>query len=58
MSVALSKAELLDPAAKYFRNLNVPDVEFEAKKRKIFKAMYDMKKDLKKKKDKRASISS
>jgi predicted nucleotide-binding protein (sugar kinase/HSP70/actin superfamily) len=56
--VVLSKAELLDPAAKYFRNLNVQDVEFEAKKRKIFKAMYDMKKDLKKKKDKRASISS
>ena len=51
-------AELLDPAAKYFRNMNVPDVEFEAKRRKIFKALYDMKRDLKKLQDKRASISS
>lgn len=49
---------MLDPAAKYFRNLNVADVEFESKKRKIFKALYDMKQDLKKKKDKRVSISS
>jgi hypothetical protein len=57
-SVALNKAELLDPAAKYFRNMNVADVEFEAKKRKIFKALYDMKRDLKKKQEKRASISS
>ena len=51
-------AELLDPAAKYFRNMNVADVEFEAKRRKIFKALYDMKRDLKKKQDKRASLSS
>lgn len=55
---AVVKAELLDPAAKYFRNLNVADVEFESKKRKIFKALYDMKQNLKKKKEKRASMSS
>lgn len=38
--------------------MNVPDVEFEAKKRKLFKALYEMKRDLKKKKDKRQSLSS
>ena len=38
--------------------MNVADVEFEAKKRKIFKALYDMTRDLKKKKEKRAQLSS
>jgi hypothetical protein len=30
----------LDPAANYFRRTNQYDLSFEAKKRKIFKALY------------------
>ncbi len=54
----ISKGIEKDPAAKYFRNQNVSDVEFESKKRKIFKALYDIKKEIKKKQDKRVSITS
>ena len=47
-----------DPTTKYFRNTNVGDPSFESKKRKIFKAMYEIKKELKKKRDKNAAAAS
>ena len=54
----LAKGVDLDPATKYFRNQNVSDVEFDAKKKKIFQALYDIKKEIKKKQDKRLTITS
>lgn len=40
-----------EPHAKYFRKANVADADFDAKKRKIFKALFQIKKELQKKKE-------